>query len=456
MQANSTLFHFRKDESLDRLAESVNVAQFISFAPGESHKQEYCRVLGYEANHKFDSLQYALTTLLESSVGGSINVRSFLPNDPRSHEFVYGIRSLDKAVEVVARLTAAGFFAIANETIDVHDGGVSGVLQGGVIEFSPDDTPRCVEKPGTTSLPYEWGKNLIEKVYGIVFPLESSGRHRIEFSVHPRACGWKNSHVLAWELEETDFLQISPRNIWPNNFSRLVGDKAFGLLMAEQAGLPVPQTTVISRRIAPFVFGANTNNPERWIRTCPTEQVPGKYTTHHGWLDPFALMAEEDPEHSQIASVLSQYAVRGEYSGALIVDASGNPVIEGKKGDGEAFMLGTAIPEELPEHVISDVINLFNQAFDAFGPIRFEWVHDGKKAWIVQLHRGATATLDKTIVPGSPESWQEFDIGNGLPALRVKLDALDDNQGLLIRGQVGLTSHVADVLRKANRPARLV
>lgn len=455
MKATPPLTSFRKDESLNRLADSVNVAQFISFAPGEAYKQEYSRVLGYTPNYIFETLNIGLRILIETSVDSSINIRSFLPNDSKSHEFIYGIRCPDKATEEIIRLTTNGFFAIANETIDIHDGGVSGVLQGGVIEFSPDDTPRCVEKLGTASLCYKWGKNLIEKIYGISFSLISTGYERIEFSIHPRACGWKNSHLLAWELEETDFLQLDPHNIWPNNFSRIIGDKAYGLLMAEQAGLPVPQTTVISRRIAPFIFGSDTKNSERWIRTCPVEQVPGKYTTHHGWLDPFILMAKEDPEHSQIASVLSQHAVRSGYSGALIIDSSGQPIIEGKKGDGEAFMLGTAIPEDLPSYVIADVHQIFNQAYNAFGPIRFEWVHDGEKVWVVQLHRGATATQDKTIVPGSPEIWQEFDIALGLSALRVQLDAMKDNEGIVITGKIGLTSHVADVLRKKNRPAKL-
>lgn len=455
MKFSPSTIYFRKDESLNRLADTVNVAQFVSFSPGNSQKQEYCRILGYKANHMFSSIHDALIALLNSSVDRSINIRSFLPNDPKSHEFIYGIRCIDKAMESVLRLGQADFFVIANETIDVSDGGVSGVLQGGVIEFSPDDTPRCVEKSGTASLSYKWGKNLIESIYGIDFPLKSSGCERIEFSIHPRACGWNNSHLIAWEYEETEFLELEPQNIWPNNFSKIVGDKAFGLLMADQANLPVPYTTVISRRIAPFSFGSPTGKSERWIRTCPTEQVPGKYTTHHGWLDPFELMSREDPQHVHIASVLSQHAVRSEYSGALIVDASGQPLIEGKKGDGEAFMLGAAKPEELPKDVVSDVLNLFGKAYENFGPIRFEWVHDGSKAWIVQLHRGATATLDKIIVPGEPEVWIKFESSAGLQALRKCLASLKSNEGLIIIGQVGLTSHVADILRKYNRPAKI-
>lgn len=448
--------NFRKDASLDKLADSINVAQFISFSPGAEIRQEYSRVLGFPPNHIFSSITEAITTLLHCSAANSINVRSFRPNDPRSHEFIYGLRNLGEAEAAVRRIIGAGFFVIINETIDVKDSGVSGVLQGGAIEFSPDDTPRCVEKPGTASLPRIWGGNIIEIIYGFALNLEMDDSHRVEFSVHPKPCGWKKTHVLGWEIEKTEHSIISPAMIWPNNFSRLIGDKAFGLLVADQAGLPVPMTTVISRRIAPFTFGKDTGSAERWIRTCPKEQMPGKYTTHHGWLDPFMLMAAEDPTGENISSLLSQFAVHAEYSGALIIDALKNPIVEGTRGEGEALMLGTARPEALPKNIINDVLKLFQSAYEQLGDVRFEWVHDGEKAWVVQLHRGGTLTLENVIVPGEPLVWRRFQIEAGLSALRVELDSLADTEGIEIIGHVGLTSHVADVLRKANKPARLI
>jgi hypothetical protein len=446
--------YFRKDESLDRLAESLNVAQFVSYSPDEVPKQEYCRILGYEPNHRFASVAEALATLLEKSADQSINIRSFRPDDPRSHEFIYGIRSTDVAEVAVLRIVRNGFHVIVNETVDVSDGGVSGVLQGGTIEFSPDDTPRCVEKIGTASLPRQWGRKILETVYGIPLDLGLDDSYRIEFSIHPRPCGWKHTHVLGWELEHTEHSEIVPSIHWPNNFSRLIGDKAFGLLVAIQAGLPVPLTTVISRRVAPFSFGLDTQSAERWIRTCPKEQVPGKYTTHHGWLDPFALLVREDPNGDQISSVLSQYAVRAEFSGALIVDAQGNPIVEGTRGEGEALMLGTAKPEPLPLNIVEDVLSLFKQTFEQLGAVRFEWVHDGDRPWIVQLHKGATSSFEKVVVPGEAAKWRQFDISLGLPALRTELESLQEGEGILIVGHVGLTSHVADVLRKNNKPAR--
>jgi len=455
MSSNSKIFKFRKDESLDRLANSFNVAQFVSFSPGLVAKQEYCRVLGFEPNFEFQSLPVAISELIKRSVKNSVNIRSFRPDDPRSHEFVYGITDVSQAQAVAERILGSGFYIIINETIDVNDGGVSGVLQGGVVEFSPDDTPRCVEKPGTASMSRAWGCSLLKKVYGFDVDFGYDESYRIEFSLHPRPCGWKHTHVLGWELEKTNDINLVPNNIWPNNFSRVIGDKAFGLMLAEQAGLPVPKTTVISRRVAPFSFGEETGSAEKWIRTCPTEQVPGKYTTHHGWLDPFKLITTEDPSGEVISSILSQAAVVAHYSGALIVNAEGKPVIEGTKGEGEAFMLGTAMPEILPDLVIKDVLALFINAFDKLGPVRFEWVHDGEMAWVVQLHKGATSSVDNVIVPGDAAIWCDFDISFGLAALRTRLEGMEEGMGLLIQGQVGLTSHVADVLRKSGIPARI-
>ncbi|SDH80705.1 hypothetical protein [Janthinobacterium sp. YR213] len=452
-RANAPI-NFRKDETLDRLAETLNVAQFVSFSPGEEIKQEYCRILGFEANHKFESIASALTTLLDRSIDCAINIRSFRPDDPRSHEFIYGIKNVDDALAAVLRIAHDGFNVIANETINVSDGGVSGVIEGGVIEFSPDDTPRCVEKPGLASLPRAWGVNILQTVYGFSIDVDIDDSYRLEFSVHPRPCGWKHTHVIGWELEKTASSEIIPQISWPNNFSRLIGDKAYGLLIAGELGLSIPFTTVISRRVAPFSFGADTSSAERWIRTCPREQVPGLYTTHHGWLDPFTLLANEDPSGSSISSVLAQHAVRAEFSGALIVDAGGNPLIEGTRGEGEALMLGSVQPEELPINVVQDVLFEYGKAFGQMGVVRFEWVHDGERAWIVQLHKGATSSLAKIIVPGEALEWRQFDVSKGIVALRAELELLGEHDGLLLTGRVGLTSHVADVLRKNNKPAR--
>ncbi len=184
-------------------------------------------------------------------------------------------RAFERAV-AVKRISAAGFHVIVNETIDVSDGGVSGVLEGGIMEFAPDDTPRCVEKPGVASLPRRQAIELLTLVYG------------------------------------------------------------------------------------------------------------------------------------------------------------------------------------LPDAIIADVLDTFNYLRERLGPVRFEWVHDGGKVWIVQLHRGATQSTEGVLVPGEAQVWNRFYVSTGLNALRNALETLSENEGIVLVGEIGLTSHIADVVRKAGKPARNV
>jgi hypothetical protein len=447
----------RKDRSLDRLADTGNVAQFISFSPHSGKvRQEYSRMAGHAPNDRFPSERLALEALLRLSPEASINLRSFSPDSPRSREFVYGLANVEDAMSALHRLLAEGLFVIANETVDVCDGGVSGVAQGGVLEFSPDDTPRCVEKDGFASLPLHLGLSMLQTVYGFRPELADTNGARLEFSVHPRPRGWRRTHTLLWEHERIGPEAHVPALTWPNNFSRHIGDKAYGLLMATLVGLPTPSTTVIGRRVAPFTFGSPTASREVWTRTCPREPEPGLYTTVKGWTDPFALLSREDAAGSAISSVLSQAAVPARFSGAAIVMADGDLAVEGREGEGDLFMLGIGAPELLPDFVLEDVRAAHRRLQDALGPVRFEWVHDGDKVWIVQLHLGATRSTAKVLVPGDVGRWIHFDASEGLEKLRLTLRDLPADAGLSLVGNVGLTSHIADVVRKAGRPARIV
>lgn len=446
----------RKDVSLDQLAELINVAQFVSFSPGKSQlRQEFARVVGLPPNYRFQSLRHALGTLLERSAERSINLRSFTPESPQSREFIYGLKSLEDAVAAAERLGSEGLFVIANETVDIRDGGVSGVMMGDVIEFVPDDTPRGVEKPGVASLPRHWGLSILSTVYGFAPNLDVPRKSRLEFSIHPKPRGWRHSHTIGWEYADSDVPDLRPKLNWPNRFSRMIGDKVYGLLIAHVVGLPVPRTTVVNRRVAPFMFGQVTGSDEVWLRTSPTEQNPGKFTTRKGWDDPFKILNSEDPNGTAIASVLCQSAVPAFHSGAAIVTADGSLVVEGTAGEGEAFMKGEAGPERLPDNVIADVNALYERATNYLGPVRFEWVHDGGAVWIVQLHRGATQSTATVLVPGDAEHWLSFDVSAGLEQLRSTIARLDPGAGLILRGDVGLTSHVADVIRRAGVPAKI-
>lgn len=445
-----------KDEVLDRLAKDANVAQFVSFGPGEQPVQRFAWVADRSPNHRFGTPREAVAALLAASPERSVNVRSFDPASPKSREFVYGLTTVDDAVAAVMRLAAAGLHTIVNETIDVHDGGISGVALGGVVEFAPGDTPRAVEKSGTLVLPAAGAVRLIETVYGFAPSFSTAADLRVEFSIHPLRRGFRRDHTIVWEVERVAPLALSAEISWPNRFSRLIGDKAFGLLLASVLDLPVPRTSVFPRHVPPFTFGEPTHTGETWIRTCPTEQVPGRYTTHHGWLDPFALLSREDPAGTEIASVLAQEGVDAAYSGALVTGSDGQPIVEGVAGSGESFMLGRAAPGTIPEAVAGAVLALYERARAMLGAVRFEWVYDGRRAWIVQLHRGATPSTAQTIFPGEAEVFHRFDVANGLEALRQLVAELrGTGEGVILVGNVGLTSHLGDILRRARIPSRL-
>jgi hypothetical protein len=447
---------FRKDYKLDRLAERFNVAQFVSFAPAVAGPmQQYARLANLPENFKFASVSAALEALFQSSVDGTINVRSFSEAESQSREFLYALKTVDDAAAAIRRIAGEGAYTIANETIDVSDGGVSGVAMGGLVEFRPDATPRGVEQPGFASLPTPWATQLFKIVYGFDPGLEASERARIEFSLHPRARGWRQTNTIFWEYGDIDHFDRTADVRWPNDFSRLIGDKAYGLIVAHLAGLPVPRTTVISRRIAPFIFGRDTLSAEPWIRTAPFVQVPGKYTTARGWQDPFRLMHNEDPDGVAIASVLAQQGVRADYSGAAIEASDGELIIEGAKGTGEGFMQGSVMPQTLPGDVRDAVGATHAQLRQCLGSVRFEWVFDGAKVWVVQLHTGASQSLGAALVPGEAIEWIEFDITEGLEALRQLVASLDQDTGIYLNGSVGRTSHIADVVRKAGIPTRL-
>src|SRR5262249_44119280 len=151
--------------------------------------------------------------------------------------------------------------------------------------------------------------------------------------------------------------------------------------------------TVVGRHFAPFSFGRATGSAERWIRTCPVTQEPGRFTTHRGWIDPFRLLNEEDPSQPyRIASILSQEGVEAVWSGALICSENDEALIEGVSGSGDEFMLGKRGPQALPAAVREAVLALLRRARQQLGSVRMEWVFDGKDVWVVQMHKGSVAS----------------------------------------------------------------
>jgi len=448
--------HF-KDEILNNLAQRGNVAQFISYGSMGIAEQRFLRINEAAENQSFSSAEEAIGLLIARSSEGRVNVRSFDPAQPKGHPFVYGLKTTEEVVATINKNAANGLYSIVNETIDINDGGVSGVALGNIIEFTPNDTPKGVDKPGVCYLPRRMGLELLHDVYGFTASIDYPQNVRVEFSIHPMRRGIKMDHTIIWELEEfSDLHDSSDMNIiWPNNFSKILGDKAFGLLVANRLGIAVPSTVVISRTVAPFTFGDNTGVSEVWIRTAPVVRTPGKFSTFKGWVDPFKLLSDEDPNHDKIASVLCQQAVKPVYSGSMLTDANNEPLIEGVAGRGDLFMVGQANTDTVPEAVISKIKEVFKQAYSRLGPVEMEWVFDGEKVWIVQLHKSArTVSCGNVIVPGQPAEYIDFDVSAGLESLRSLISTIQSgNKGIRIHGNVGVTSHYGDVLRRAGIPS---
>src|SRR5205814_10441419 len=113
------------------------------------------------------------------------------------------------------------------------------------------------------------------------------------------------------------------------------------------------------------------------------------------------------------------------YSGALVSGPRGEITVEGVSRFGDDFMVGRRGPERLPPSIGRDVRRTFDSAQKLLGPVRFEWVHDGKRVWIVQLHVGATVSAGRTIYPGVAKRYHRFETDRGIDALRQLIGTID-------------------------------
>ena len=112
----------------------------------------------------------------------------------------------------------------------------------------------------------------------------------------------------------------------------------------------------------------------------------------------------------------------------------------------------TAVPDEVQERLLA----LYEHASTCLGPVRMEWVADAGRVWVVQLHRGATKSSGTTIYPGAPASYRRFEVERGLEELRKLVSELEGgDEGIILVGEVGITSHFGDVLRRAQIPSRI-
>ncbi|MTI66344.1 MAG: hypothetical protein FH753_07060 [Firmicutes bacterium] len=455
-----------KDEKLNSIVEFDlgNIAQFISFDLIKENKTRFVHINNYNKREGCTEKEL-VEKLIKSAPSKSVNIRSYSPNTMKGNKLIINkkLEDIKEILDIIKNNRAEGKYSIINENIDINDGGVSGVALGDILEFSPKDTPKCVDKDGICLLPREFGYNILEKIYGFKPEINFDPNYRVEFSIHPKRQGVDKRHTIIWEYEHYDNINYECKISWPNKFSRFIGDKAFGLLVADALGLQVPKTTVISRNVAPFTFGKSTGLYEKWIRTCPIVKEPGKYFTGDSWIDPFELMNNEENKGNEdvnIASILSQDSVEAVFSGASIVKKSmENDIIEGVSGKGDAFMIGEKNNHILPEAVIRGVKRLNNKIrsyYRYIGEVSIEWVYDGEHVWIVQLNQLKSKGNKNIIVEGNPLYYKEFDVSNSLDELRELIKNIKEkNIGIELIGNIGITSHYGDLLRLANIPSKL-
>lgn len=450
-----------KDDKLAFMYKKMdcNIARYVSIAPDMG-----VRYVNIDADYVYKgNLKNCILDLIEASNSKSVNIRSFSIESMKGHSLVYGKQAneIDEIIDVIQKNCNGNKYSIINETIDVNDGGISGVILGNIIEFAPNDTPKCVEKPDICFLEKNMGMHLLKTVYGFEPECDFDENYRVEFSLHPHREGLRKSHTIIWEYEKFEDYEYDIKIKWPNKFSRFIGDKPFGLIIADYLGFNVPYTTVISRNVPPFSFGRETGLREKWIRTAPIVKEPGKYYTGDKWTDPFILMQKEElkgDNQINIASILSQSAVDAVYSGgAIIGENQANDVIEGVAGKGDNFMVGADYLDLLPDSVLLKLKALLNEIrkyYYLLGDVSIEWVFDGTKIWLVQLNQIKEKSLGTTIVAGEPSKYETFYVEDGLEQLRSKIKAIKGRDiGIELIGDVGLTSHFGDVLRHANIPS---
>ncbi len=442
-----------KDDVLAALADTHNVAQFVSFGPSpDTPTPRHVRIRDVPVDVDLSAAD-AIERLLAASAG-SVNVRAFRADTPKGNPFTYGIEAVGPALDLVRELAGGGYSTIVNETIDVHDGGVSGVRLGDLVEFAPGGTPRVVEEAGVVSVSAPMASRLLRLVYGAALP-PAAADERVEFSVHPSGVGLRGERVLVWELEAGQ--RGRPTSVSSGVWSGRTGSASTSATRPSACSSPTPSARWCRRRRCSLA----RHRPSR--SACPPAMTPagcaprrcrfaaGRFTTTDRWTDPFALLAEEDPDGTTIGAVLVQQGVDARWSGAARVDTAGALTIEGVPGAGDRFMLGERQPTEVPGEVAARVAAAAAPLVAAIGAIRLEWADDGDRCWVLQLNPLAAAR--EHTVTGSDVTWLAFDPVDGLDVLRAVIaDATSRGAGVRVTRPVGITSHVGDLLRQAGVP----
>jgi hypothetical protein len=118
-------------------------------------------------------------------------------------------------------------------------------------------------------------------------------------------------------------------------------------------------------------------------------------------------------------------------------------------------MLGKLGPARLPNELKRGLLDLHTVMKSKLGGIRVEWAYDGNEIWVIQLQQIQAMSTGRTIVPGECDNELLFTVKEGLPALRELITKVGRRTCICLVGEVGMTSHSADVPRRSRVPSRI-
>lgn len=457
-----------RDERMIAISGSANIANFVSF--DGSGRLRFAR-LGTRSLR--NSSQVPLKDLLENLLSsvGRVNLRFFAPGASTGARMVPDVSDLKTLFMTSEQCIAEDGYVIVSEAIALDDGGISGVVVHDVVEFMNGVTPRFVDQSTSKfpQLPTSVGEKMLRAIYGndvnlLLFDKEL----RVEFSVHPNPVGHLGRRMIVWDAYHAPASSaLRPMIEWPNVYSDWLGDKLYGLLVADAVGLTVPKSVgwlhprieseheSVFERWTPSLgvrFGQDTGSTDEWLRSSPSRRDPGKYPTlkSSSKMDPLDWMAQIDPNGRNIRSVVQQQNVRSVYSGAAEC-GQGATLIEGVAGSGESYMLGRRVPEHIPKPVERNVRLMADQIFAAFGASRFEWAFDGDQTWLLQVNQKFVEDRSPIEVEVEGKKYVDFDPTEGLERLaEVIIVAKEADATVRLGRRVGLTSHVCELLHRAD------
>lgn len=342
-----------KDTKLYKLGDTHNTAQFVSFSP--QIEKRYTRILGEERLVQ-DIPENYISTLIEQSEEKAVNISTFT-SDFSEAPIVQNLKSSGEVVENINRFAAEGLYTLINEKIDTNDSGILGNARGSILEFGPFNSANSLKN---CSFEIVSGLQLLEKIYGFLPNIGRPFSDKLQWSIHSVKKGLKKENTIIWEtVVDPEWQTVKPEFNYPNNFSLFLGNKLYGLLIADLLGFIVPKTLVFSRNVPPFTFGVETFSKEIFMRVAANQiRFNASALNKFGWLDPFKLLQED--RTSDISSVLIQDKIIEKFSGSCR--------IENNKPKASSNVL---IPEELKREVIR-LTSKFRKEIPNF--IGFDWI----------------------------------------------------------------------------------